>query len=354
MNRIIFLCLSLAVLLPGFTEAADNPASLGYVETHVHLTAGARRGVRVTYLEAAAAVLKSMDELGVRKVLVLPPPQGPLNTRSIVGYESLKEVAKKYPDRFAFLGGGGSLNYMIYESVKKGTVSERTRRKFREEALAIAKAGAVGFGEMTALHFSLHSGHPFYEAPPDHPLFLLLSDLSAESGLPIDLHMEAVTKDAMPFPYDKRTRASKHNPSTLKENIKPLERLLSHNRKAKVVWVHMGWDNTGHMTVELLSRLLKAHPNLYMSLKGYSHKRSANRPLDQNDKLRSEWKNLIALFPDRFVFGCDGFYGLPGKDKTFPVSTGGSRLILSQLPLNIARKVAYKNANHIYGLKTEN
>ncbi len=27
---------------PGLTEAADNPAKLGYVETHVHLTAGSR------------------------------------------------------------------------------------------------------------------------------------------------------------------------------------------------------------------------------------------------------------------------------------------------------------------------
>ncbi|MCP5052286.1 MAG: amidohydrolase family protein [bacterium] len=235
--------------------------------------------------------------------------------------------------------------------MKKGTDSEKIRREFREKALEIAKAGAVGFGEMTALHFSFKPKHPFYEAPPDHPLFLLLSDISAETGLPIDLHMEAVTTDAMPFPYDKRTRSSKNNPSTLKENIKPLERLLSHNPKAKVVWVHMGWDNTGHMTVGLLSRLLKDHPNLYMSLKGYSHIRSANRPLDQNDKLRSEWKNLIALFPDRFVFGCDGFYGLPGKDKSFPDSTGPSRLIVNQLPLDIARKVAYENTNHIYGLK---
>ncbi|MCP5053977.1 MAG: amidohydrolase family protein [bacterium] len=240
---------------------------------------------------------------------------------------------------------------MIYESVKKGAVSESTRREFRDKALEIAKAGAVGFGEMTALHFSLHSEHPFYEAPPDHPFFLLLSDLSAETGLPIDLHMEAVTTDALPFPYDRRTRASKHNPKTLKENIKPLERLLSHNRKAKVVWVHIGWDNIGHMTVGLLSRLLKEHPNLYMSFKGYSHILSANRPLDKNNKLRPEWKNLIARFPDRFVFGCDGFYGLPGKTKTFSDSTTASRLILNQLPPNIARKVAYENANHIYAGK---
>ncbi|MCP5049171.1 MAG: hypothetical protein GY940_18525, partial [bacterium] len=209
-----FFCLMVVVIFsllkPGGSEAAeatDNPASLGYVETHVHLTAGVRRGVRVTYLEAAAMVLKSMDELGVLKVFILPPPQGPLNTKSIVGYESLKKVAEKHPDRFAFLGGGGSLNYMIYESVKTGTVSKKTSREFREKALEIAKAGAVGFGEMTALHFSLQPRHPFYEAPPDHPLFLLLSDLSAETGLPIDLHMEAVTTDALPFPYDRRTRA---------------------------------------------------------------------------------------------------------------------------------------------------
>ena len=55
-----------------------------------------------------------------------------------------------------------------------------------------------------------------------------------------------------------QTRGS-NNPDAL--------RLLAHNPKAKILWSHMGWDNTGHRTAALTARLLEKHPNLYMSFK---------------------------------------------------------------------------------------
>ena len=104
-------------------------------------------------------------------------------------------------------------------------------RDFRREAEAIVKAGAVGFGEIAAEHFSSGRGnHPYESTRPDHPLLLALADIAAEHDMPIDLHMEAVPQD-MPFPG---RRAGGANPENLKENISGLERLLAHNRNARI------------------------------------------------------------------------------------------------------------------------
>ena len=86
---------------------------------------------------------------------------------------------------------------------------------------------------------------------------MLLADIAAENNIPIDLHMEAVPKD-IPTPVS-MLKASSRNPDILKANIQGLGRLLVHNRMAKIVWQHIGWDNIGYMTIELLTDLLKQH-----------------------------------------------------------------------------------------------
>jgi len=107
------------------------------------------------------------------------------------------------------------------------------------------------------------------------------------------------------------------NPERVRPNVEAFERLLVHNQKARIVWAHAGWEHTGHGKVELFRRLLKAHENLYLSLKAHSHSTEENRPL-ADGKLRPEWKDLICEFPDRFPLGSDQFYGIPGKTREYP------------------------------------
>jgi hypothetical protein len=318
-----------------------------YVETHVHLAGVYRNGGRLVtdYDAAVDTAVASMNKLWIRRCLLLPPPFSPDMSRKY-DYEIFIPILKKHPNRFAFLGGGGTLNPMIHEAVKTGRTTPELRERFLRAAAEILDAGALGFGEMATLHFSFFDQHPFEEAPPDHELFRLLADFAARRNVPIDLHMEPVELE-MALPPGLRRPP---NPERVQPNVQALERLLAHNREARILWAHAGWEHTGQGKVDLFRRLLKAHGNLYLSLKAHPHSTDANRPL-VDGKLRLEWRGLICEFPDRFLLGSDQFYGIPGKTREFPRSEGASRLILSQLPLDVARKVASGNAERVYGLK---
>jgi len=342
-----FLILAAVFSAAALAQAPEKEKLLPYLETHVHLKADYReRGRTVWDFEAAALeAIKSMDRLGIQQCFLMPPPFAPDNP-VIYDYEKLKDVCDRHPKRFAFLGGGGTLNPMIQRAVREGQVTAKMRREFGEEAERIVRDGAVGFGEMTALHLSFREGHPFESAPPDHPLFLLLAEIASKHKMAIDLHMEAVAED-MALPRQFR---SPPNPPQLKENISGLERLLSHERKAPIVWAHVGWDNTGHATVALYRKLLTKHPNLYLQLKVYQDSVPANQILSEG-RIRAEWLELIRDFPDRCVLGSDNFYGIPGKTRWFPDSQEGSRRILANLPADLARRVAIDNVKGVYRVK---
>ncbi len=334
------------ILILSLSFVAACGPSVAWIDTHTHLEAGPGTGPRSDPAGVVRAALAMMERHGLQKILIMPPPSPREQLSS--DYEVLSKIVKENPERFAFLGGGRSLQPLIQEAIRQKAVTPEIQRRFEQRAEEIIKAGGAGFGEMTALHLSFVSGHPFEEAPPDHPLFSLLADIAARHNIPIDLHMEAVVQDILlPSGF-----SSPPNPKTLRENISAFERLLSHNRGARIVWAHIGWDNTGHMAVPLLRRLLEAHPNLYMSIKidQVTPGRSLpeNNPLDSFGKLRPEWLELIRSFPNRFVIGTDSMYGVP---RQVDAVTQGPLSLLGQLPPELAQKVGYENVIQIYHLR---
>ena len=145
-----------------------------------------------------------------------------------------------------------------------------------------------------------------------------------------------------------------NNPTELLPNIGAFEKLLAHNRDAKIVWSHVGWDNTGHMTVERLRTLIEKHSNLYLSLKLLDEagplQVNDNRPLTTDGKIRSEWLALMTDHPSRFVLGSDEFVGSDPTATAGGPSTAGTWSVLGQLPDAVARAVACDNPRAIYRL----
>ncbi len=320
-----------------------------FYDTHAHLFAmvgPGSGGPRQDFDGAARVALGFMDRLNILETFIMPPPFTFHQSHSY-DYPAFLDVIKKYRTRFKFLGGGGTLNVMIQEAVHQGRVGRGLKDRFTKTADRILAAGALGFGEMTAEHFSFDARHPYETAPPDHPLFLLLADIAAPRGVPIDIHMEAVPR---------RMRLPSHlwsppNPRMIEANIARCEKLKAHNRKAKIMWAHVGWGHTGHRTTALCGRLLGRHSNLYMSFKMHRHSVPQNRPLARGVGLKPEWLTLIAKFPDRFVIGTDQFYLAPGAQRRLPTSVYGPAALLRFLPPDLARRVGLDNPRFIYKLK---
>jgi predicted TIM-barrel fold metal-dependent hydrolase len=293
-----------------------------------------------------------MNRAGIAKAVIMPPPQSP-NQAGAYTYDELLAAIRRYPDRLILAAGGGELNPMII-GTDSAAVTEEIRAEFQKQADRIVRDGARAFGEMSALHFSFSERHTFKQAPPDHPLFRLLADIAARHGIPIDLHIEAAEADeTVPVRLTSRSRA---NPAAVAATIPGLERLLSHNRGANIVWQHGGWDNTGHATPELFHRLFARHPNFYCALKvvrrQYEPFRSANSLCDDNLRLHPDWRELIIAYPDRFVIGADEFVLAAGStQRKGPPSFEDTWSIIDQLPEEVRERVGRTNAARIYGLE---
>ena len=334
----VILSLSSSLFAAEVTET-KNDGAVAIIDTHAHLIRGYRRRDSVP---TGAQALRAMDSHRVEMVILLPPPFPP-NQPGIYGFREIQPVARANPGRFGFAAGGESLNPMI-QRIAPDKVTPGLIREFQQEVEVIVKAGAAGFGEIAAEHFSSGRGnHPYESARPDHPLLLALADIAAQHGMPIDLHMEAVPQD-MRFP---RRPNDGRNPETLWENISGLGRLLARNRNARIVWSHAGWDLTGERTVPLMRSLLERHPNLYMSVKLDESGSRQTSPFGPNDGLKPEWLMMLRDFPDRFVIGSDQFFDEGTERLTL------ARKFVDALPPGVARVVASENARRIYRLETK-
>jgi hypothetical protein len=117
--------------------------------------------------------------------------------------------------------------------------------------------------------------------------------------------------------------------------------LLAHNRSAKIIWAHTGFSTpTGRV-----SELLETHPELMGEL-------SYRGGLTQGDgKVVTEWQELFARHSDRFLLGSDTWINERwfGYDTIMQTYRGW----LAQLPEQQARRIAYENAERLFGSKVE-
>jgi predicted TIM-barrel fold metal-dependent hydrolase len=311
-------------------QEAPVPALSPYVDVHVHFD-GEAQGV-------VQAALQALSRQNSAKLFFMSPPDT-FDTPNRLESDFLLPLVRQHPDQLAILAGGGTLNAMIQQAVKTGD-SEDLLARFRERAEEILRMGGIGFGEMTAEHFV--SDTPYQYAPADHPLFLLLADISAERGAPIVLHMEAASQDMAAPPL-----LGPRNPAQIRGNIAAFERLLAHNRGARIVWAHFGSDSLGHRTPALARRLLRAHANLYMEIKTDPLNPRTNYPLDANGKIKADYLRLFLEFPDRFLIGSDQHYPEPqAKAQRWQAAVN----LFNQLPADVRKQIGTDNAVRIYPL----
>ncbi len=301
------------------------------------------------FTPSSDVLVEIMDRYGVAKSIVMPPPQN-AGQKGSYDYKSLLPVISAHPGRLMLGAGGGTLSPMIL-GTPSSEVTETLKAEFRNIAENLVNAGTTVFGEMSAMHLCMNPKHHFSSAPPDHPLFLLLADIAAEKGIPIDLHMEAIEK-AMPV-SNRLAEACDQNPVSIPATIDRLERLLAHNRDAHIVWQHIGWDNTGGMTPALMNRLLGNNPNLYLAIKstGKTEGKRPNTISGADGAIKTDWLELFFAFPDRIMVGADEFSraeGSGGYKK--PPFFQDTWTMIKLLPDSLIQKIGHDNAARVYGI----
>lgn len=347
--------------------ATTSQLKTNFVDVHMHLNghgqdpskiSGSKKGQDQDgasaddYEAAALGLIQKMDELGVTMALVMPPPQPPNPKGGSKTYEVILPAIKNHQKRLFLLAGGGELNPLIVDT-PADAVTASIEAEFKSVAEQILKDGAKGFGEMAALHFCFSETHHFEQTSPDHPLFLLLADIAAQYDVPIDLHMEIIPQD-QPLPSSLSNLCT-DNPSWVAQNTDEFENLLAHNRKARIVLQHVGWDNTGYKNVAYLRHILVKHSNLFMALKFVDPElepfNEGNEMFNAEMKLRPEWLQLFKDFPDRFVIGADEFVGASDQVKSSgPPSFADTWSVMEQLPEDLRAKIGSENAIRIYRL----
>jgi amidohydrolase family protein len=117
--------------------------------------------------------------------------------------------------------------------------------------------------------------------------------------------------------------------------------LLGHNPRAKIIWAHTGFSTPPARVRELL----ESNPALMGEL-------SYRSGITAGDgRLAGEWRELFARHSDRFLLGSDTWI----NERWFGYDTlmQSYRGWLAQLPEEQARRIAYGNAERLFGGKME-
>jgi len=339
-------------------DKSARGAGSRWIDVHLHTIGGVKR----QFGEAVQQAVAEMDARGLQKAVLFPPPYP--NRAAAYDYTDYVPHLKRFPDRFGFLAGGGTLNPTLQEHKNPASVTPAVQSEFTDLARKMLDDGAVGFGEIAVLHFSLVPHHAFEEVPVEHPLLYALVEVAGSRQAVIDLHMDPVIVDAMRTPPSLKIPP---NPPTLKANIAGFEKLLAHDRNARIVWAHGGSDFSGNMTPALIGRLMDSHSNLYMSLRPLPVAAASNNPFGlkiQNlmigpKGVEPSWLGLLKRHADRFVMGADAFILSPSVRSDGPLASlaqgnegrfRAAERLLSLLPAAVARKIATENAVRLYRL----
>jgi hypothetical protein len=242
----------------------------------------------------------------------------------------IPKMSELYPQRVFCLYGGEALR-LLYRVVEKGHYTAQQEQKFVRLTEAAMHSGKYkGFGEIGLHHMqTVRRSGPIIRA--DHPWMLKLADIAARYDVPIDIHMEA-TDDSLPA----------------------LERLLAHNRNAKIIWAHAGWSELGHGTADVWERLMTRHSNLYGTIKHRTPTRRAPSPMvnvcDSSGRIEADWLRLFERFPDRFMIGSDSGPGLFVKHGNDFRHLQHMQAFLRRLPPHLLGPIARDNAIRVFNL----
>ena len=114
-----------------------------------------------------------------------------------------------------------------------------------------------------------------------------------------------------------------------------IERLFRQWPQARILWAHAGFDRP-----ERVAEMLRKHRNLWCDLAFRTDHASGG-------KVDPAWRAAFLEFPERFMVGTDSY--TPERWHYIPEHAEWSRQWLSDLPRDVAERIAWKNGETAFG-----
>ena len=120
-------------------------------------------------------------------------------------------------------------------------------------------------------------------------------------------------------------------------DVEAVERIFQQDPNARVLWAHSGFEPPVRVR-----EMLRKHKNLWADLAFRSDQGSGRT-------VTPEWREAFLEFPDRFMVGTDTF--VPERWHYVTENASFSREWLSDLPEDVAERIAWKNGEALFGGK---
>src|SRR5512145_336176 len=114
-----------------------------------------------------------------------------------------------------------------------------------------------------------------------------------------------------------------------------VERLFRQDPDARILWAHAGFESP-----ERVREMLRKYRNLWADLAFRSDHGAGGKP-------PPEWRAAFLEFHDRFMVGTDTY--VPERWHYVPEHSAWSRAWLSDLPPEVAERIAWKNGEAVLG-----
>ncbi len=115
-----------------------------------------------------------------------------------------------------------------------------------------------------------------------------------------------------------------------------VEELFALNPEVKILWAHAGMASGP----EAIGRLLDRYPTLWAEL-------AIRTDMAPGGKLDPSWRALFLRHPDRIMVGTDTW--VTSRWAELPAYLAQTRAWLRQLPSEVAEKIAFRNAERLFG-----
>jgi len=289
---------------------------------------------------SAEELLAKMDQHHVRQMMIFARQKNPFNST-----EHVKDIKAAHSDRFV-LGAPKAFDHC-----------DDVKPSFVKEVLQGCEQGLYKFiGELQCVHADKYKAHWGNEITirgerwinPLADNFLALMDGLDGRNIPVMIHWEFYNweRDHTNF-YELFKRYPRIPFIIIHGGFGPAQ--FNHELLKRFDNVHIMLSKKDLIH---LGRWWFTYKGVWINANGPSSKQKQSKLgyaiLDPNGRINWQWMNILIEFPDRVLFGTDCHKKWRWQHYDIIIETW--RELLGQLEPELAEKIAYKNAQKLFGL----